>query len=165
MRSRPRGKSFKRFWATLRRFTSTSRAVGDPPKRRALPRILADGTIRCSRQRGRLRMKVLVIDVGGTHVKVLVTGRRVERKIDSGSSMTARKMVKQVKKITQDWRYDAVSIGYPGPMLHGRPVAEPHNLGGGWIHFDFCKAFGKPVKMINDAAMQALGSYRGGRML
>lgn len=110
-------------------------------------------------------MKVLVIDVGGTHVKVLVTGRRVERKIDSGSSMTARKMVKQVKKITKDWSYDAVSIGYPGPVLHGRPVSEPHNLGGGWVHFDFRKAFGKPVKIINDAAMQALGSYRGGRML
>lgn len=110
-------------------------------------------------------MKVLVIDVGGTHVKVLATGQRVMRKIASGPSMTARKMVKEVKKTTADWRYDAVSVGYPGPVLHGRPVAEPHNLGDGWVHFDFRKAFGKPVTIINDAAMQALGSYRGGRML
>jgi polyphosphate glucokinase len=110
-------------------------------------------------------MKVLVIDVGGTHVKVLATGHRVARKILSGPSMTPRKMVKEVKKATADWRYDAVSIGYAGPVLHGRPVAEPHNLGGGWVCFDFRKAFGKPVKIINDAAMQALGSYRGGRML
>ena len=110
-------------------------------------------------------VKVLVIDVGGTHVKVLATGHRVARKILSGPSMTARKMVREVKKATADWRYDAVSIGYPGPVLHGRPVSEPHNLGGGWVRFDFRKAFGKPVKIINDAAMQALGSYRGGRML
>jgi len=110
-------------------------------------------------------MKILVIDVGGTHVKVLMTGRREERKIDSGTSMTARKMVKEVKKITSDWSYDVISIGYPGPVLHGRPVCEPHNLGDGWVRFDFHKAFGKPVKIVNDAAMQALGSYRGGRML
>jgi len=110
-------------------------------------------------------VKVLVIDVGGTHVKVLATGQRVARKIASGPSMTARKMVREVKKATADWRYDALSIGYPGPVLHGRPVVEPHNLGGGWVRFDFRKAFGKPVKLINDAAMQALGSYHGGRML
>ncbi len=111
------------------------------------------------------RRKVLVIDVGGTHVKVLATGQRVARKIDSGPTMTARKMVREVKKGTADWPYDAVSIGYPGPVLHGRPAAEPHNLGGGWVRFDYRKAFGKPVRIINDAAMQALGSYRGGRML
>jgi polyphosphate glucokinase len=110
-------------------------------------------------------MKILVIDVGGTHVKVLVTGHRDERKVASGPSMTAQKIVKAVKKMTADWPYDAVSIGYPGPVLHGKPVCEPHNLGGGWVHFNFHKAFGKPVKIINDAAMQALGSYRGGRML
>jgi polyphosphate glucokinase len=110
-------------------------------------------------------VKVLVIDVGGTHVKVLATGHRVARKISSGSSMTARKMVREVKKATADWRYDAVSIGYPGPVLHGRPVSEPHNLGDGWVHFNFRGEFGKPVKIVNDAAMQALGSYRGGRML
>jgi predicted NBD/HSP70 family sugar kinase len=109
--------------------------------------------------------KILVIDVGGTHVKVRVTGRREERKIDSGAAMTAAKMVRDVKGIVNDWDYDAVSLGYPGPVIHGRPVQEPHNLGGGWVGFDFRKAFGRPVQMINDAAMQALGSYEGGRML
>jgi polyphosphate glucokinase len=107
----------------------------------------------------------LVIDVGGTHVKVRVTGRREERKIDSGPTMTAAKMVSDVKGIVNDWAYDAVSIGYPGPVIHGRPMQEPHNLGGGWVGFDFRKAFGRPIQMINDAAMQALGSYEGGRML
>lgn len=109
--------------------------------------------------------KILVIDVGGTHVKVKVTGRREERKIDSGPATTARKMVQDVKRIVSDWEYDAVSIGYPGPVIHGRPVQEPHNLAGGWVGFDFRRAFGRPVQMINDAAMQALGSYKGGRML
>jgi len=108
---------------------------------------------------------VLTIDVGGTHVKVLVTGRKKPRKCDSGPSMTARKMVKAVKDLTKDWEYEAISIGYPGPVLHGKITAEPHNLGGGWVGFDFGKAFGCPVKIVNDAAMQALGSYRGGRML
>lgn len=110
-------------------------------------------------------MKILVIDVGGTHVKCLVTGRKAHREIPSGPTMTARKMVVLVKRLTADWQYDAVSIGYPGPVLHGRPVIEPHNIGGGWVGFDFRKAFGCPVKMVNDAAMQALGSYRGGSML
>jgi polyphosphate glucokinase len=110
-------------------------------------------------------VRILVIDVGGTHVKLHVSGNRVRREITSGPSMTARKMVAEVRGLTADWEYDAVSIGYPGPVLHGRPVAEPHNLGGGWVGFDFRRAFGKPVKIINDAAMQALGSYRGGRML
>jgi len=109
--------------------------------------------------------RVLVIDVGGTHVKVLATGQRTPRAVPSGPAMTARQMVKAVKAITADWRYDVVAIGYPGPVLHGRPVAEPHNLGGGWVGFDFREAFGRPVRVINDAAMQALGSYRGGRML
>ena len=108
---------------------------------------------------------ILVIDVGGTHVKVLATGHRRERKIVSGLTMTASKMVGGVKRITEDWKYDVVSIGYPGPELHGRPLREPHNLGGGWVEFDFVKAFGCPVKIVNDAAMQALGSYQGGRML
>lgn len=110
-------------------------------------------------------MNVLVIDVGGTHVKLLASGQREPRKIDSGSTMTAARMVAAAKKLTSDWRYDAVSIGYPGPVLHGRPVAEPANLGGGWVKFDFRKAFRRPIKIVNDAAMQALGSYRGGRML
>jgi predicted NBD/HSP70 family sugar kinase len=109
--------------------------------------------------------KVLVIDVGGTHVKVHVTGRKDEVKIDSGPTMTAAEMVKQVRPATKGWDYSAISIGYPGPVLHGRPLAEPHNLGPGWVKFDFEKAFGVPVRLVNDAAMQALGSYEGGRML
>jgi len=108
---------------------------------------------------------VLVIDVGGTHVKVLATGHREEREIPSGSKMTARKMVRDVKRITKDWKYGFVSIGYPGPVIHGRPLHEPYNLSAGWVGFDFAKAFGCPVKVINDAAMQALGSYEDGRML
>lgn len=110
-------------------------------------------------------MKVLAIDVGGTNVKVLATGRRAPLKTPSGRTMTPRKMVATVKRLTDGWRYDAVSIGYPGAVMHGRPVAEPHNLAPGWVGFDFARAFGKPVKVVNDAAMQALGSYRGGRML
>jgi len=110
-------------------------------------------------------VRVLVIDVGGTHVKVLATGRREPVEIDSGPRMTARAMVQAVRKATAGWKYETVSIGYPGPVVHGKPVAEPVNLGGGWVRFSFEKAFGCPVKMINDAAMQALGSYQGGRML
>jgi polyphosphate glucokinase len=109
--------------------------------------------------------RILVLDVGGTHVKVLVTGRRDPVKIDSGPTMTPRRMVRLVKQATRGWSYAVVSIGYPGPVVAGRPMSEPHNLGKGWVGFDFRKAFGRPVKVINDAAMQALGSYRGGRML
>jgi len=110
-------------------------------------------------------LKILVIDVGGTHVKVRVTGQREERRIPSGLTMTATGMVREVKRIVKDWQYDVVSIGYPGPVIHGRVLNEPHNLAGGWVGLDFAKAFGCPVKVINDAAMQALGSYHGGRML
>ena len=110
-------------------------------------------------------MKTLVIDVGGTHVKILATGEREHRQADSGPKMTARQMVSAVKRLARGWSYDHVSIGFPGPVVHGHPVAEPRNLGGGWTGFDFRRAFGRPVKMVNDAAMQALGSYRGGRML
>ena len=109
--------------------------------------------------------KILVIDVGGTHIKVLATGERAERKFVSGPKMTANGMVEGVKKITRDWKYDAVSMGYPGPVIQGQPLHEPQNLGKGWVGFPYRKAFGCPVKIINDAAMQALGSYRGGRML
>lgn len=109
--------------------------------------------------------KVLVIDVGGTHVKLLATRHRRERKIPSGPEMSANSMVQEAKRRTTDWEYDVVSIGYPGPVIHGKPLAEPHNLGTGWVGFDFVKAFECPVKVINDAAMQALGSYEGGRML
>jgi len=111
------------------------------------------------------KMKILAIDVGGTHVKLLLSGRRVPVKIPSGPRMTPRRMVSAVKRLTDGWRHDVVSIGYPGPVLHGRAVAEPHNLGPGWVGFDFKTALGRPVRMVNDAAMQALGSYRGGRML
>jgi polyphosphate glucokinase len=110
-------------------------------------------------------MRILVIDVGGTHVKVLATGHKAPVKIDSGPKMTAREMVAAVRKATADWKYDAVSIGYPGPVVHGQALSEPHNLGPGWVGFDFKKAFGRPVRMINDAAMQALGHFQGGRML
>ncbi len=108
---------------------------------------------------------ILVIDVGGTHVKALATGKKSPIKIPSGPKMTPEKMVKEVRKATSDWQYSCVSIGYPGPVIHGHPLSEPHNLGSGWVGFDFKKAFGCPVKVINDAAMQALGIYHGGRML
>ena len=110
-------------------------------------------------------MKVLVVDVGGSHVKVLATGHKTPVRIPSGPSMTASTMVRRVRKAVESWTYDAVSIGYPGAVLHGKPVSEPRNLGGGWVGFPFKKAFGRPVIIINDAAMQALGSYKGGRML
>jgi polyphosphate glucokinase len=110
-------------------------------------------------------MKVLVIDVGGTHVKFLATGQQQSRKFDSGPKLTARQMVAGVKRLASDWKYDAVSIGYPGPVLNGRPVAEPHNLATGWVGFDYEAAFGCRVQVVNDAAMQAIGGYRGGKML
>jgi polyphosphate glucokinase len=110
-------------------------------------------------------MKILVVDVGGSHVKILATGHRKKREIVSGPKMTAQQMVSRVKELAQGWAYDFVSVGFPGPVLHDRPVAEPHNLGSGWLGFDFASAFGLPVRVINDAAMQALGSYRGGKML
>jgi polyphosphate glucokinase len=110
-------------------------------------------------------MNVLVVDVGGTHVKFLVTGETEHRRFDSGPKMTAEKMVEGVTRDTRDWQYDVVSIGYPGPVLRGKPVAEPHNLGRGWVGFDYPGAFARPVKLINDAAMQALGGYAGGKML
>ena len=110
-------------------------------------------------------MNVLSIDVGGTHVKILTTGQTQRREFASGPTLTAQEMVDTVKKLAEGWTFDAVSIGFPGPVLHGMPAAEPHNLGAGWVGFDFEAAFGCPVKVINDAAMQALGSYRGGKML
>lgn len=110
-------------------------------------------------------MRVLVVDVGGTHVKILATGQGEHREFPSGPALTAEQMVAGVKAASADWKYDAVSIGYPGPVLHGRPVAEPPHLGPGWVGFDYSKAFGRPAIVVNDAAMQALGSYKGGRML
>ena len=110
-------------------------------------------------------MNVLVIDIGGTNVKILATGQSEPRKFPSGSGLTAQAMVEGVMDLARDWAYDAVSIGYPGPVLRDRPMAEPHNLGRGWIEFDYAQAFARPVRIINDAAMQALGSYNGGRLL
>jgi glucose-6-phosphate isomerase len=108
---------------------------------------------------------VLTIDVGGTHVKVLATGQDEPRAFRSGPALTPARMVRRLQKLAADWTYDVASIGYPGPVLHGKPVAEPHNLRRGWVGFDYARALGCPVKLINDAAMQALGSYQGGRML
>jgi polyphosphate glucokinase len=110
-------------------------------------------------------MRVLAVDVGGTNVKVLATGQTEPRRFPSGPKMTAKKMVSGVKEITRDWKYDVVAIGYPGPVLGGRPAVEPHNLGRGWVGFNFRAAFRRPVKIINDAAMQALGGYRSGTLL
>src|SRR5262249_49421936 len=110
-------------------------------------------------------MKALVVDVGGHSVKILATGRDQPRHLPSGPTLTAEEMVAGVKKLAGDWNYNAVAIGYPGPVHHGRPVTEPRNLGRGWTGFDYAAAFGCPVKVVNDAAMQALGSYQGGKML
>jgi len=109
--------------------------------------------------------RILVIDVGGTNVKVGTTERRESLKIPSGKTMTAARMAAEVRKAVDGWKYDAVSIGYPGAVKRGRPAHEPHNLSGGWVRFDYEKAFGTPVTIVNDAAMQALGAYAGGRML
>ena len=110
-------------------------------------------------------MKILVIDVGGTHVKLLASGQKAPREFASGPTLTPRRMVAQVKKLSADWLYDVITIGYPGAVLRDRPVAEPWNLAKGWVGSKFHEAFKRPVKIINDAAMQALGSYRGGKML
>jgi polyphosphate glucokinase len=110
-------------------------------------------------------MNVLVVDIGGNNVKILATGHQTPRKFPSGPALTPQEMVSGVVKAAEGWDYAAVSIGYPGPVLRGRPVAEPVNLGPGWVGFDFEAAFHRPVRVVNDAAMQALGSYEGGRML
>jgi polyphosphate glucokinase len=108
---------------------------------------------------------ILVVDVGGTHVKMLAAGHAIKREFPSGPRMTPGRMMKTVLRMTADWKYELVSMGFPGPVAHGRIIAEPANLGRGWIGYDFAEAFGRPVKIINDAAMQALGSYRSGSML
>jgi polyphosphate glucokinase len=110
-------------------------------------------------------MDVLVVDVGGTHVKILATRHSDKREFASGPKMTAEQMVSGVRQLADGWSYDVVSIGYPGPVLHDRPVADPKNLGPGWMGFDFKTGFGRPIKILNDAAMQALGSYKKGKML
>ena len=111
------------------------------------------------------KRRVLVLDVGGTHVKFELSGQRERREFESGPRMSAKRMVSEVKRLTKDWDYDVISIGYPGLVVRGRVVADPHNLAPGWTGFDFQKAFGRPVKLVNDAVMQAIGSYKGGRML
>ena len=110
-------------------------------------------------------MRVLAIDIGGTHVKILATGQKERRAFESGPKLTPKFMVAGVKKLAGNWKYDVISIGYPGPVLRNCPMAEPHNLARGWVGFNFRAAFGCPVKVVNDAAMQALGSYRRGKML
>ncbi len=110
-------------------------------------------------------MNVLAVDIGGTHVKILLTGQTEPRKFLSGPGLTPARMVSGVRKLAAGWKYDVISMGYPGPVLRNRPVAEPHNLAPGWMGFNFPKAFGHPVKIVNDAAMQALGSYEKGKML
>ncbi len=109
--------------------------------------------------------RILAVDIGGSHVKARVSGRREMRQFESGPNLTPGEMVARLHELTGDWAYDAVSLGYPGIVLHGKVVAEPHNLGKGWVGFDFRKAFGRPTRVMNDAAMQAVGSYEGGRML
>ena len=110
-------------------------------------------------------MRILVIDIGGSNIKVRLQGQEEIRKAVSGPELTPHRMIETVKALTADWTYDHVSIGFPGPIVHGRVLQEPVNLGHGWVDFDFGALFGCPVKVINDAAMQALGSYEGGRML
>ena len=110
-------------------------------------------------------MKVLVIDIGGTNIKVASTDIRDSIKIPSGPTLTPARMAHQVLAATEGWKYDVISIGYPGPVAHDHPLAEPHNLGQGWIDFAYEEVFGKPIRFINDAAMQALGGYHGRRML
>ncbi len=110
-------------------------------------------------------MNVLAVDIGGTNVKILATGQKEPRRFPSGPTLTPEQMVAGVKELAADWKYDVVSIGYPGRVVGDRAITEPRNLAHGWVGFDFAAAFGRPVKVINDAAMQALGSYNGGTML
>ena len=111
------------------------------------------------------RRAILAIDIGGSRVKVMTERERTRRAFVSGPDLSAKAMVRQVKALTKDWSYDVIAIGYPGPVVNNRPLSEPHNLGQGWAGFNFEKAFGRPTKVVNDALMQAIGSYQGGRML
>ena len=110
-------------------------------------------------------MNILVVDIGGTHVKYLASGQIERRKFDSGPDLTPQQMLQGVMEGSQDWEFEAVTLAYPGVVRNNQLTAEPHNLGQGWLGFDFEAAFGRPVKLINDAAVQALGSYQGGRLL
>jgi polyphosphate glucokinase len=146
---------------------SVKSSLAGKRKRATVQRNRAHATLRTKEAAARSSAgkKVLVVDVGGSSVKILATGQTNKRSFRSGPTLTPRRMVSGVKKLAADWTYDVVSIGYPGMVWRGRPVSEPYNLGRGWVGFDFARAFGRPVKIINDAAMQALGSYKGGKML
>ena len=111
------------------------------------------------------RHTILAIDVGGSRVKFMTDKERTKRAFASGPDLSAKALVRKVKALTKDWSYDVISIGYPGPVANNRPLSEPHNLGLGWGGFNFEKAFGRPTRVVNDALMQAIGSYQGGRML
>jgi polyphosphate glucokinase len=114
---------------------------------------------------GKIKKRVLAIDIGGSHVKTKISGRREMRQFASGPTLTPRRMVAKVLALNGDLKYDVISIGYPGVVVHGKIITEPYNLGRGWVGFDFRQAFGRPTHVMNDAAMQAIGSYEGGRML
>jgi polyphosphate glucokinase len=114
---------------------------------------------------GKTQKRELAIDIGGSHVKTRISGRREMRQFESGPTLTPRRMVAKVLALNGDLKYDVISIGYPGVVVHGKIITEPYNLGRGWVGFDFRKAFGRPTQLMNDAAMQAIGSYAGGRML
>lgn len=146
-----------------KRLATAKRTGGAAPARRSSP--ARNGGANRKRNGGAKAPRILVLDIGGTNVKLLCTGETEPRRIPSGKELTPAAMVEAVRKATRDWKYDAVSIGYPGPVGSIGPRSEPGNLGGGWVGFDFAAAFERPVRIINDAAMQALGSYEGGRML
>lgn len=140
------------------------------PKRAAAPQSAStSGTETSAIQQGAASVKrlknVLAVDIGGTSVKILVTGQTERRSFPSGPTLTPKQMVSDIKRMTEDWTYEVVSIGYPGPVRRDRPVADPRNLGEGWVGFDFAAAFGRPVKVLNDAALQAFGAYKSGKML
>ena len=125
----------------------------------------AQKTTKTTAKKRRPRHTTLTVDVGGSHVKVMTDKERIKRQFTSGPDLTPKAMVSKIKELTKDWSYDRVSVGFPGPVAGNRALREPHNLGQGWAGFDFAKAFGRPTHLINDAMMQALGHYQGGRML
>lgn len=122
-------------------------------------------SLKTSRSAAPKDLVVLAIDLGGSHVKMLLSTGSERRAAVSGTAMSAQKMVEAVKELTADWQYDVIGMGYPGPVANNKPAVEPHNLGAGWKDFDFSAAFGKPVRLVNDAVMQAIGSYKDGNML
>lgn len=122
-------------------------------------------SLKTSRSAAPKDLVVLAIDLGGSHVKMLLSTGSERRAAVSGTAMSAQKMVEAVKELTADWQYDVIGMGYPGPVANNKPAVEPHNLGPGWKDFDFSAAFGKPVRLVNDAVMQAIGSYKDGNML